>query len=629
MSKYNAVKRANDSGGDIRNYVVGMGKKFPTPTMATASSPSGLSAYTSCSSNSAATVNVGPACRNEFPGCQVTLSNAGVNSALQKYMAFGGKVDQAGTVQLGHLFDQPETQRVNSIFRTTGVNEPEWVSPNQKLAGKANPKFNIPPVVPAPMLDTDYWRTNNLVIRSGINDTNPFDERASGYAPRDGPIGQGATCAGCPHEIVAASCYQLPNTKLCPSDSKTIIHPEKGFEYDPPRVQPSPRPSDVDPDMEDPGTTPVIEEFNPLPATAIQIGNWSGGTVAAGNDPANGAVLASTNTTGFGSGATFRITRVANNIPSVTLVNAGVNYKRGDVLTLPNVGGGGQYTVLWLVGSRPESIGSSSARDIRPPDSGIQFQDEAGYKDASLIGQNKARVLPCESCDQLVDDHCVLINNGYHQDNLKVGLPTNFPASECGLHPSTAEFNTDVFTSTVAPKIYQNSQIIEPINAMMGISFTQQIPPTTLSEQDGELLFEQHDPNLYQPEAKKLPDQSPNASNVTDPRFTGYGASNRSYLEPMTGQTRFYYKDVDCIRMPNYVSRSKIDVNEWADKYGPVPDRFENGNPETHNIHALANNAFLDATIEQRTSLMQSLMRKRNAELYQTRLMPLSNNRGM
>ena len=146
MSKYNAVKRANDSGGDIRNYVVGMGKKFPTPTMATASSPSGLSAYTSCSSTSAATVNVGPACRNDFPGCQVTLSNAGVNSALQKYVAFGGKVDQAGTVQLGHLFDQPETQRVNSIFRTTGVNEPEWVSPNQKLAGKANPKFNIPPI---------------------------------------------------------------------------------------------------------------------------------------------------------------------------------------------------------------------------------------------------------------------------------------------------------------------------------------------------------------------------------------------------------------------------------------------------------------------------------------------------
>ena len=96
----------------------------------------------------------------------------------------------------------------------------------------------------------------------------------------------------------------------------------------------------------------------------------------------------------------------------------------------------------------------------------------------------------------------------------------------------------------------------------------------------------------------------------------------------MTGQTRFYYKDVDAIRMPNYISRSKVDTNTWADKYGPTPEGFEHGNPNTHNIHKLANNAFHDATIEQRTSLMQSLMRKRNAELYQQRLFPLSNDLG-
>lgn len=257
-------------------------------------------------------------------------------------------------------------------------------------------------------------------------------------------------------------------------------------------------------------------------------------------------------------------------------------------------------------------------------DPGMRFPDE----NKTLTHREDWRKLPCQTCSDLIDTKGVLTDNGYDESNLNVGLPTNFPASECGKSPATAQLNVDTFTSTIVPGVYQNSQIIEPINSNIGISFTQQIPPTTISEENGELLYELHDPNLYQEPEEELPDQSPNTANVYDPRFTGYGASNRSYNEPMTGQTRFYYKDVDCIRMPNYIVRSKIDVNAWADRYGPAPDGFAHGNPETHNIRTLANNAFLDATIEQRTSLMQSLMRKRNAELYQLRMMPMSNNLG-
>ena len=515
------VKRANDSGGECSNYAVGLGKKFETPSLSGAPSfapctdcvdPLPVASPLMC----AGSVTGAPQnCRNEMPGCKIMLDKSGVNIAFSNYIEDGGRAGLAGSSQLGILLNQPETQRVNAAVRSTGVNDPEWISPSQKLVGPPNPKFLIPPVVVPPIQDNEYWKTNNLVIRSGINATTPFDEEASGYAPTN------PGCKGKNNGMIKSGCYQLPNTKLCKSDPLPVIESPVGFQYKPQYQSPHESPDD-------------------------------------------------------------------NAIPQ-----------------------------------DPEEVEYFSPANIK---AGVQFSSE----NKSLISKQKQRIMEgsCETCDDLVDDHCVLINNGYHKGNLKVGLPTNFAASECGKNAALTVFNTDVFTSTIVPGIYQNSQIIEPINSNIGISFTQQIPPTTLSEQDGELLFQQHDPNLYQAPKSDPPDQSPDTSNVTDPRFTGYGASNRTYHEHMTGQTRYYYKDVDAIRMPNYISRSKVDTNTWADKYGPTPEGFEHGNPNTHNIHKLANNAFHDATIEQRTSLMQSLMRKRNAELYQQRLFPLSNDLG-
>jgi hypothetical protein len=542
--RHEVAKRANDSGGECSNYLVGMGQKFDTPSLAGAPS---LAPCTDCIAplpqpeqiKCAGTGNNAPVgCENDMPGCKLVLDKKGVNQAFTNFIEDGGRAGRAGSSQLGLLFNQPETKRVNAAVRTTGVNEPDWTSPSQKLVGPPNPKFLIPPVVPAPSLDIDFWKTNNLVVRSGINATTPFDEEASGYAPTN------PGCKGENKGMIASGCYQLPNTKLCPSDPMPIIEPPKGFQY-----------------------IPKYEENEEE------------------NEEENGMGENGMGKNGMGEN--------------------GMGENGEDLIEGFSI----------QPGSEPADIKA-----------GVQFLSE----NKSLIGKEKQRILEgnCETCDELIDDHCVLINNGYHKGNLKVGLPTNFAASECGKSPALTVFNTDLFTSTVVPGIYQNSQIIEPINSNIGISFTQQIPPTTLSEQDGELLFEQHDPNLYQPPEPELPDQSPNASNVTDPRFTGYGASNRAYHEHMTGQTRFYYKDVDAIRMPNYISRSKVDCNTWADKYGPAPEGFEHGNPNTHNIHELANNAFRDATIAQRTSLMQSLMRKRNAELYQQRLFPLSNDQG-
>lgn len=661
-----------------------------------------------------------PKCRNDMPGCKVELNHCGMNQAFQTYIAEGGRPGHSGKVELGLLLSQPEHERVTSATRSTGVNEEDYVSPSQKLLGKPNPKFLIPPVVVPPILDNEYWKTNNLVIRSGINATTPFDEEASGYVPRDD-----GKCRGCPDGMAEASCYQLPNTKTCDTDPKPIIPPKQGYEYSVPFIKEKPKDMKIvdtsqigkaDKDViepfasfglgqlqgnipsqitQNPSVTPgegIIVSQGPTDECTVVV-NDGGAGYAIGdsfglvdaNDP-NSQSVAFVTVTGVDANNNNAIMAVEVNVCSgvpddavanqtqflatytppnqqtATFFFSGVQRGAGGndittsgfgtdlVLVLDgNQNGiygarvqqgrgfvlGDTITVSQAALARAAPAGFGSANEdlvftlnspfVFGPQIELDPENRFPEENVYLLNRKLPRILPCETCEDLIDTKGVLIANGYDENNLTVGLPTNFPASECGKSPATAQFNVDTFTSTIVPGVYQNSQIIEPINANMGISFTQQIPPTTISEQNGELLYEQHDPNIYTPPEEKPPNQSPNTANVYDPRFTGYGASNRSYNEPMTGQTRFYYKDVDAIRMPNYIVRSKIDVNRWADKYGPAPDGFAHGNPETHNIRNLANNAFVDATIEQRTGLMQSLMRKRNAELYQMRLMPQSN----
>jgi len=48
-------------------------------------------------------------------------------------------------------------------------NDFKYISPNKQLAGPANPKTLIPPVVAPPIADLSYWKTNNLITHSHIN----------------------------------------------------------------------------------------------------------------------------------------------------------------------------------------------------------------------------------------------------------------------------------------------------------------------------------------------------------------------------------------------------------------------------------------------------------------------------
>jgi hypothetical protein len=105
--------------------------------------------------------------------------------------------------------------------------------------------------------------------------------------------------------------------------------------------------------------------------------------------------------------------------------------------------------------------------------------------------------------------------------------------------------------------------------------------------------------------------------NVYDPRFSGYGTQDRSYVDNM-GRPQYFYDDVEAITMPNFVARSNVDVFPWASTYGPDVEK------DGDEYRQLANNAFTDSTILFRTELQERLMRKRNAEMWQRRAFPIS-----
>ena len=191
------------------------------------------------------------------------------------------------------------------------------------------------------------------------------------------------------------------------------------------------------------------------------------------------------------------------------------------------------------------------------------------------------------------------------------------------------EYNDNLLTQTIQPGIYTRSEINEPINSNIGISFTHQFPQ--ISQQidpiSGDINYTEHESLIIEP-IKSKQDFSERATetDIYDPRFTGYGTSYRAYTDDLSGQTRFYYDDINAIRMPNYISRSHIDNQPFADQYGPIPAGFENGNPYTKNIHEMAESAFLDGALQHRTELSERLMRKVNSEHWQRRAAPINKN---
>ena len=213
---------------------------------------------------------------------------------------------------------------------------------------------------------------------------------------------------------------------------------------------------------------------------------------------------------------------------------------------------------------------------------------------------------------------------GYDASQLELhNIPSNLAVGDCVKNNVFNEYNKEIYTSLIQPGVYTRNEIIEPVDSNIGISFTQQFEPSTCSiDKDGNTEFIQHDPRLINkdPSVEYEFKEEPNRSNVYDPRFTGYGTSYRTYIEPVTGQVRFYYDDVDAIRKYNYITRNKLDWTDFGQQTGPMRKReFE----DICEIRKKAQLTFANETIKQRTELQERLMRKMNANSWQRKQFPI------
>ncbi|NBV67836.1 MAG: hypothetical protein EBR74_04765 [Flavobacteriia bacterium] len=107
---------------------------------------------------------------------------------------------------------------------------------------------------------------------------------------------------------------------------------------------------------------------------------------------------------------------------------------------------------------------------------------------------------------------------------------------------------------------------------------------------------------------------------IYDPRLTGYGTSYRGYTDPMSGQPRYFYDDVDAHTQYNYITKSKIDHLPRTSQCGPYQPPAMN-NMETRRY---AEEQFLNQTLQQRTELQDRLMQKvlhRNIQRHQAPIM--------
>jgi hypothetical protein len=395
-------------------------------------------------------------------------------------------------------------------------NNPEYMSPSQRLAGNPNPKIYIAPVITPRLADMDYWRANNLVNHSAINAESQVAAYQSGY--------QTISC--------------------CPGQPTALVPAKNPASY----------------------TVPVQVEDNYV----------------------------------------HRKHAPVHQQPSLVQENFGPEHR---YIPKPKR----KLRPIPQVPCKYQSYMSESRENFK---TNMPFlKTEAPMQDDTIVLPNEPG---------WVNTTC-----GYNPEQLfDAGLPTNLPSGNCPQDPVMKKYNDNLFTQTIQPGLTTRNQINEPVNSNIGISFNQQFPPTTCktNEITGEVAYTEHDPRIIEPATLEpsLPRVSlATEANIYDPRFSGYGTSYRSYTDDNIGQTRFYYDDVDAIRMPNYIVRSEIDNQPFADHYGPLPPGDADGNKNTSNMRALANAAFTSGAIEFRTDLQERLMRKINAKAWQQRQAPI------
>ena len=451
----------------------------------------------------------------------------------------------------------------------TGYDE-TYISSNQSLAGFPNERMNIKPIIIEPSHDLDHWRANNLVIHSHINDESVMDEYLSGYSV--------SNCCG----------YEC-NAERKPVDGdKLIFKPQfdkvycKKGKYDDNR-----------------GYDETIKEFEYIEKNA---------------DEEQILEESYINKEDY---------LPRNKLPEIeNRYDMNFGYNNHGVTFEPEIIE--KFTPQKKYNNfnqKPNEFSNQNNQCYNKKEVS-EYSQEYNYPYTETMNSNKGIIGEPTNGD--VNASC-----GYNPNNIyKSNLPSNYISGNCQRNEVFKDYNKNLFTQTIQPGVFSHSEILEPINSNIGISFQQQFEPVTCKSDDKSVEFTLHDPRIIEPvKIEKTPcDNEIKATydNIVDPRQYGYGTSYRSYIDDLTGQPKFYYDDINSVRNPNYIVRSKIDHLKFADSYGPIPAEEVKGNSKTASIRALANDEFLRNSLKQRNDLTERWMRKMNTVLAQRREFPLS-----
>ena len=226
------------------------------------------------------------------------------------------------------------------------------------------------------------------------------------------------------------------------------------------------------------------------------------------------------------------------------------------------------------------------------------------------------------TADDLVDFGC-----GYQPLNLESNVPSNYMASKCQVQPNMKEYNKNLYSIPLQPGLYTKSQVNQPGASMsnLGISYNQQFLPTTFETDKQYQTFVELDP--YQaPEPVKENYASPKdpfRRDIFDPRQSSYGTSYRSYVDPVTGQPRYYYRDIDQQTQNGYLTKNELDFAQFGTTTGVYPfDKPLEGQA----LHRHADNTYTESQIGYRTELQQRLMNKNSNRAWQQRIAPIYKN---
>jgi hypothetical protein len=211
--------------------------------------------------------------------------------------------------------------------------------------------------------------------------------------------------------------------------------------------------------------------------------------------------------------------------------------------------------------------------------------------------------------------HVTFLDPNSNRLHLKSNIPMKAPISKCSA--KLAEYNKDLNTQILDPDTYfARPEIVEPAISNLGISETLQFPPLYQKQDKDHVTWIEADPAVGFETEPALKIEEPTNSNIYDPRSFGYGTAYREYFDPLTGQPRYFYDDIEAVRQPKFIQRSEIDDASWANTEMSIDLSRE-----------MAYKKFITDTQQQREELQERAMRKYNAQVgWQRRLAPISNN---